>query len=76
MSEKKAEAGEYIYREADNADQAYVVVSGKVELFDMSNGNEIPFNIIEPGKAFGELAVFDTSARIMHVPLSQPSLKG
>lgn len=60
MAEKKFDAGAFIYNEGDTADAAYVVVSGRVELLEIIEGTETRVNLVEPGKVFGELAVFDS----------------
>jgi len=62
MGEKKSEAGEFVYREGDSADAAYILVSGKIELLEIHDGRTVQTGVIEPGKAFGELAVFDPSS--------------
>lgn len=58
MGEKKLEAEEFIYREGDTADAAYIVTSGKVELLETTDGKDTQAGVIVPGQAFGELAVF------------------
>lgn len=62
MGEKKVEAGEYLYREGDAADGAYTVVSGKVELLDITSSGEVRAGVADPGQIFGEVAVFDTQS--------------
>lgn len=66
MTEKKAEAGEYIYHEGDTADVAYNVISGQVELLELNDGREVQTGLIVAGQVFGELAVFSPSILRSH----------
>ncbi len=59
MAEKQVSAGGIIFSEGDVADFAYIVISGTIELFHMHNGAEVRTATLEPGKVFGELAVFE-----------------
>lgn len=58
MAEKKLNAGEIVFSEGDVADFAYIVNAGAVELVYMNNGSEARLGDVEPGKIFGELALF------------------
>ena len=66
MSEKKLNAGEYVYQEGDTADAVYVVISGKVEILELNDGIDMQAAVIGAGNAFGELAIFDAQAMRPH----------
>ena len=52
--------GETIFSQGDEGDALYGVVSGRVRISTTSpEGREVFLNIMEPGDAFGEIAVID-----------------
>ena len=52
--------GEVIFRAGDEASGFYAVVAGRVRVFRSSpSGKEQILHIVEPGDAFGEVAVFE-----------------
>lgn len=59
MAEKRIQAGEALFHEGDIADTAYVVLAGSVELTYAQQTTQVRFGIVEAGRAFGELAIFD-----------------
>jgi CRP-like cAMP-binding protein len=60
--EKKAERGETIIYEGDEAEALYFVVSGAVKAFKTSaEGKEQILSIIRPGESFNDVAVFDNN---------------
>ena len=64
MSEVRFKAGEVIFRQAYPADYAYVIKSGRVEIYkENSDGSEEHIVILEPGQMFGELGVLDDAPR-------------
>ncbi|MBG6145981.1 MAG: Crp/Fnr family transcriptional regulator [Roseibium album] len=51
-----------VYLQEDRADRLYIVLSGYVRLsYIMEDGTDILYNIISPGRSFGELGVFENS---------------
>lgn len=64
MIEQKVRKGEVIFREGDPGDRMYVIIAGKVTLaHSASDGREALLGVLGPGDMFGELSVFDPSAR-------------
>ena len=58
MAELKLNAGDIVFSEGDVADFAFTVLAGSVELVYTNNGTEARIGDVEPGKIFGELALF------------------
>lgn len=57
-------AGEIIFNEGDVSDVAFVILHGKVEIFNKQpDGSEKPVTILEEGKFFGEYGVMDQTPR-------------
>ncbi len=50
-------AGEVIFREGDKGDAAYMIVSGRCRAFRTVDGVEETLATMEPGEAFGEMAL-------------------
>jgi CRP/FNR family transcriptional regulator len=58
--EKTAERGEVILLEGESADALFLVVSGVVKVFKTSvAGKEQILNIVRPGEAINDVAIFD-----------------
>lgn len=57
-------AGRRLFRQADEADSAYVVVSGEVRIFNESRGAETDLTIVGPGTLLGELALIADTRRL------------
>jgi CRP/FNR family cyclic AMP-dependent transcriptional regulator len=56
--------GSSVFREGDQGDQLYFIVSGKIKLGRTTeDGRENLLGILGPGDLFGELALFDPSPR-------------
>lgn len=53
LQERKAEAGEAIFRQGDPGDRFYIIESGRVQV--VADGEEL--NDLWPGEAFGEIAL-------------------
>lgn len=62
MTAKQVAKDSVIFREGDNADTAYYVVSGKVELSQSEGGQIAVLRTVGENDVFGELAVFDPVA--------------
>ncbi|MCA1754236.1 MAG: cyclic nucleotide-binding domain-containing protein [Spirochaeta sp.] len=55
---------EYLFRQGDPGNYAYIMVSGKVELFFENAGRELqPFMTVGEGACFGEMALLDGEPR-------------
>ena len=64
MTENKRRKGEVIFKEGDQGDQMFVITAGKVTLAHSSeDGRETLLGVLGVGEMFGELSVFDPSAR-------------
>lgn len=57
-------AGEIIFKEGDPSDVAFVILHGKVEIFNAQpDGSEKSITILNEGKFFGEYGVMDCAPR-------------
>ena len=67
LTEVDLSRGASVFREGDQGDQLYFIVSGKVKLGRTSpDGRESLLAILGPGELFGEMALFDPSPRTRH----------
>lgn len=57
-------AGRILYREGDQADCAFVVVGGRIELFREIDGKRVVVGEAGPGAILGELALIADSNRL------------
>lgn len=53
-----------LYREDDEADSAYVVVSGRIALFREIDNERVPVGAAETGAMLGELALISDTRRL------------
>ncbi len=60
---KKFLAGEYIFREGETARHAYVLKSGKLEIYKASASGQFKVSEVEEGALFGEMALIDSAPR-------------
>ncbi|WP_421915607.1 cyclic nucleotide-binding domain-containing protein [Mesorhizobium sp.] len=58
------QADRKLYREDDEADSAYVVVSGLIVLYREHNGERIPVGTVGPGAMLSELALIADTRRL------------
>ncbi|MCU0754936.1 MAG: EAL domain-containing protein [Xanthomonadales bacterium] len=56
-------AGEYLFREGDPPDCAYVVDQGQIEISTEKDGRKLVLSHLGPGDLLGEMAVLDDSPR-------------
>lgn len=56
---KQISAGNFIFKEGDSADCAYIIESGKVQITIKKGSEDITIAVLEPGELFGEMAVLD-----------------
>ncbi len=57
LPRKSFAAGELIVKEGDKGDCAYMIVAGRCRAFRVVDGKEETLNVMEPGDAFGEMAL-------------------
>ena len=57
-------ANQKLYREDDEADSAYIVVSGRIVLYREQNGERIPIGTAGPGTILSELALIADTNRL------------
>ena len=56
--------GEIIFRQGDQSNVAYIIVSGKVEIFrELSGSPRQRVAVLEAGQMFGEMGVLDHAPR-------------
>jgi CRP/FNR family transcriptional regulator, cyclic AMP receptor protein len=60
---KSLQKGEYLFREGDSSDAAYVMKSGKITITKQKGSSEIELASLGPGQMFGEMAFFDGKSR-------------
>ena len=64
MVEVSLSRGDVLFREGDEGDRVYVVMSGKIKLGRTSpDGRENLLAVLGPGQMFGELSLFDPGPR-------------
>ena len=56
--------GEIIFFEGDSADCAFLIESGKVEIYRETDGTHHPLAILNAGEIFGEMGILDKSKRV------------
>lgn len=61
--QKPFKSGDYIFKEGEPSDYAYIIDSGKVEIFIENNGKKIRITTLKEGEIFGELALIDRLPR-------------
>lgn len=50
-------AGALIFEKGSSSEGLWVILSGKVRIFDLVKGEEMDVSIVEPGNSFGELSL-------------------
>ena len=60
-------SGEFLFREGDPADAAYVIQSGELEVFIERLESRIPLTALGPNDVLGEIALLDGQPRTAHV---------
>jgi CRP/FNR family transcriptional regulator, cyclic AMP receptor protein len=64
LTQARVSRGEHLFREGDEGDKVYVVLTGKMKLVKASSdGRENLLAVIGPGEMFGELSLFDPIPR-------------
>ncbi len=57
---------EQLFAQGDSGDHAFVIRSGEVEVFRMSNGIPMTLGVVRPGELLGEVALLDGGKRLAH----------
>lgn len=70
---RRFESGDTIFRENNEANAIYIVVSGRVALSQSVHDSDIEFTQINPGSHFGEMAFIDGALRSATATCTQRS---
>jgi CRP-like cAMP-binding protein len=57
-------AGQYVFREGETGDLAFVVKSGAIEIVKSGEGKEMSLGVVKEGGMFGEMALIDNKPRM------------
>lgn len=67
-------AGTLIIQQGDVSDAMYVLLEGRLKVFlGNEEGREVILNFLDPGEAFGELALIDGEPRSASIMVIQPA---
>jgi CRP-like cAMP-binding protein len=62
--QRKVGAGEFVFHQGDAPDVAYLIISGRIEIFrEDASGQRQPLATLEAGQMFGEIGVMDHTPR-------------
>jgi CRP-like cAMP-binding protein/cytochrome P450 len=67
----RVDQGQWILREGDPADFAYIIVSGKVEVFCRKGEDEVSLTTLSVGDIFGEIGVLEKRPRTASVQATE-----
>jgi signal transduction histidine kinase len=59
----RLEPGQYLFHEADEANSAYLIKQGQIEILKTSYGRQVLLALRGPGDVIGEIALLDGGAR-------------
>jgi CRP-like cAMP-binding protein len=71
---RKFARGTSIFKEGERADCAYILESGKVEIYKVIGGRRVTLGVIEQWGIFGELGLIDDSPRMAGAYVSEPAV--
>jgi CheY-like chemotaxis protein len=60
---RRIPAGQYVFREGEQGDRLYVLVSGQVDIKRVRGEESRTLDTMLPGNCFGEMAIIDSSPR-------------
>jgi eukaryotic-like serine/threonine-protein kinase len=63
--------GTHVIRQGEVGDAAYIVVSGKLEVYKILEGERVTLRELGPGDSFGETAIFAASPRTASVVVTE-----
>ena len=64
LSRKQFAAGEYVFRQGDPGDEAYLIAAGSIEIVVESQDRETVIATVERGDIIGEMALIDEEPRM------------
>jgi serine/threonine-protein kinase len=68
-------AGEHVIREGEDGDAAYIVQSGRLQVYKADeDGARVDLRVLGPGDMFGETAIFARSRRTASVVCVEPAI--
>lgn len=71
------EAGEIIFQEGDEGEEAYIILAGEVEVYQpLGADGAFTLNILTQGEIFGEMALFGDGSRMASVKATRETLAG
>jgi len=56
--------GTTIFKQGEQADAAYILESGSIQIFKMINGRRVPLGHVQKWGLFGEMGLIDSSPRM------------
>jgi CRP/FNR family cyclic AMP-dependent transcriptional regulator len=71
---REYEAGEFIFREGESAETAYVIEHGRVQVMKSLDGQDIHLAYLGAGEPFGEMSVIDDQPRSASVRAVETTL--
>ncbi len=71
------EAGEIIIQEGDEGEEAYIILSGEVEVYNLLGAEgTVTLDVLTRGEIFGEMALFGDGSRSASVKALRETLAG
>ena len=64
VGRRRFEKDQFIFREHETGDLAFIIAEGKVEFLKDSNGDLTSLRVLEKGAMFGEMALIDDEPRM------------
>ena len=64
LSRRDVAAGEYVFRQGDPGDEAYLIATGRIEIIVESHARETVIATVERGDIIGEMALIDDEPRM------------
>jgi len=64
LNQRTFAAGEYLFREGEPGDEAYMIKSGEVEISIQAGGKDMPIATVGHGEIIGEMALIDNQPRM------------
>ena len=64
LSRKSVAAGDYVFRQGDPGDEAYLIATGRIDIVVESHASETVIATVERGDIIGEMALIDNEPRM------------